>query len=207
MKLSHLYYLSIVFLITACDIDQSEFQPESDFVKIYNHPDENLSFYPVDVKELNDGGYLILTGIKDDSSDTEFPTAAVIRTNKKGEYMWMSESTWYSPVRDFLLFQDRTGFIAMNSQFESFIVFVDPETGTFTGQLSLELTMPLKSFQGFNDDVIVLGYDNLNRSSVVVRYSNSGIIQNKTFLNVNADLQNSVQKHMNKTSKQFPFLI
>ena len=72
-----LLFLGLTVLVYGCEINQQDILPSDEFVKIYNHPDEGISFYPVGVTEIKGSGFLILSGVKADSSDIEFPASFV----------------------------------------------------------------------------------------------------------------------------------
>jgi len=67
--------------------------------------------------------------------------------------------------------------------------------------------MPLKSKVDDQNNLVVLGYDYISRSSWIALFSQGFNLQSSTKLAVNTDLENQVQKHLNKTGRQFPFFI
>ena len=77
--------LSAAILISGCEVDQKDIQPKNEFIKIYNHPDQEIAYHPAGVVQLSDGGYLILSGVKVDTSIIEYPHANLIKTNSLGE--------------------------------------------------------------------------------------------------------------------------
>ena len=83
-----LFFISIAVIFSGCEVNQKDIQPEQEFIKIYNHPDQEIAYHPAGVLELSDGGYLILSGVKVDTSVIEFPHANLIRTDSTGEAQW-----------------------------------------------------------------------------------------------------------------------
>ena len=43
-------------ILTACDVKKSNVAPENNYIKVYNNPDYNISFYPLDMIQTEDGG-------------------------------------------------------------------------------------------------------------------------------------------------------
>lgn len=76
--------LSIIlmfFLFTRCDIKKNEVKPESSFVKIYNNEKIEGSFYPIDLKQTSDGGFLVLAA-------ANLWDTYLLKINSKGEQEW-----------------------------------------------------------------------------------------------------------------------
>ncbi len=197
----------VFVLIAGCELNQKDIGPDDSFIKIYNHPDELYSFYPESVLELSDGGFLILSALKDDSSQFEFPITHLIRTNDRGVVVYTREHSWYAPVGKLIQDNNSAWFVAIDNQLRGFGLEVDLASGNLIGQKELELTMPLSAFRGSNGDMLVLGYNFLERKSRISLYT-SGFNRIRTVdLNINSDLQNQVQKHLNRSGTWYPFFM
>jgi hypothetical protein len=208
MKIRHIALLAILLLLSqACEIKQKEVLPEDGFVKIYNHPDEELALFPESVVELSQGDYLFISAVKDENADIEYPYTSLVRTSSSGEVVWTMEYDWLAPTSKLILSNGAVGFVAMNQQFEAYAILVDPSTGSETGQHALDMTMPLYSFSDEQGNLVVLGYDFVTRSSWISRYSSSFQLERSTMLAVNTDLEYLVQRHLNKTGQDYPFFI
>lgn len=202
--------LSVFLLLLAlsgCEISQDEILPEDGFVKIYNHPEETLAFFPESVAELPDGGYLILSAVKDENADIEYPYTSLVRTNSSGELTWSMYYDWLAPTSRLILQNGSVGFVAMNQQFDAYVVSIDAGSGQETGQHDLELTMPLYSYTDDAGNLVVLGYDFVTSSSWISRYNSSFQLERSIELPVNTDLEYLVQRHLNKTGQDYPFFI
>jgi hypothetical protein len=200
------FHLSL-FTFLGCEIDQKEILPEDGFTKIYNHPEEVLSYYPESVVELQGGGYVYLSAVKDENAETEYPSAYLVRTNASGEVEWTMNYDWLAPSARLIQRGNEIGFVAMNRQFEAHVILVDPANGNVTDQHDLEMTMPLYAFSDSRGELVVLGYDFVSRSSWISRYSASFILQRSSMLPVNTDLEYLIQRHLNKTGQDFHFFI
>ncbi|MEN8230030.1 MAG: hypothetical protein ABFS38_17855, partial [Bacteroidota bacterium] len=198
---------TLVTLVTSCEINQKEVLPEDGFLKIYNHPEEVLSFYPESVVELSGGGYLFISAVKDETSDIEYPYTYVVRTSAKGEVEWTMTYDWLAPASRLIQQGGSIGFVAMNQQFDAFVIMIDPANGTVTGQHALDMTMPLYSYTDAEGNLVVLGYDFVTRSSWISKYNSNFTLQRSNMLPINTDLEYLVQRHLNKTGQDFPFFI
>ena len=198
--------ISVFFFITSCDLKQDKIKPEDEFIKIFNHPDEQLMFFPQSVVELPGKGYVILSGLKADTAEIEFPTSYLIGTTKRGELLWSSENAFLAPEGQLLMNGSGLSYVAMDNQYNGVGLDIDISSGEVTRQTALDIKMPLYSYAG-NSGFLVLGHDVINRTSPIKLYNHNFEKQREVDLNINTDLQNLVQKHLNKSGKQYPFFI
>ena len=197
----------LAVLFSGCEINQKEVLPEDGFLKIYNHPDEALSFYPESVVELDGGGYLLISAVKDEASEIEYPSTHLVAVSSSGEVAWSQFHDWLAPSARMFRQGNRVGFVAMNQQFDAYALLVDPSSGNIAEQHDLGITMPLAAHADERGDVVVLGYDFVTRSSWIARYNSSFTLQRSNKLPINTDLEYLVQRHLNKTGQDFPFYI
>lgn len=209
MKKSHnsIYFLVIASLIASCDINQKDISPEGEFVKIFNHPDEQLRFFPQSVEELDNGGFIILSGVKSDTAENEFPSSHLIGTDKQGRLIWSDENNYLAPEGRLLKKDNGMSYVAMDNQFNGVGLDIDVTSGQVTRQVPLDLKMPLFSYVNSRGDFLVLGHDFISRASKISLFSKEFDPLRTTSLNINTDLKNIVQKHLNKSGKQYPFFI
>lgn len=207
-ELGHIpLFILLVFGSSACEIDQKEVLPEDGFLKIYNHPEEQLAYYPESVVELPGGGYVFLSAVKDENDEVEYPYTNLVRTSASGEVSWSLDNDWRAPASQLMLINGSVGFVAMNQLFDAYLIMVNPATGAVTDQHNLEMTMPLFAHMDSQGRLVVLGYDFVTRSSWISQYNGSYQVQRSNKLPVNTDLEYLVQRHLNKTGQDYPFFI
>jgi hypothetical protein len=160
-----LLFTLLVWLGSSCEINQKEVLPESGFLKIYNHPEETLAYFPESMVELPGGGFVFLSAVKDENDDIEYPFTHLVRTTASGEVSWSLDFDWRAPASKLLLLDGSVGFVAMNQQFDAFLVLINPANGEVTAQYDLEMTMPLYAYHDGLNSLVVLGYDFVTRSS------------------------------------------
>ena len=200
--------LALLLLGTvACDIDQKEVLPEDGFLKIYNHPAEHLAYYPESMVELPGGGYVFLSAVKDENDEVEYPYTNLVRTTASGEVSWSLDFDWRAPASQLMLLDGSVGFVAMNQNFDAFLILVNPANGEQTAQHDLEMSMPLFAYQDIQGKLVVLGYDFVTRSSWISKFSANYQIERSNRLPVNTDLEYLVQRHLNKTGQDYPFFV
>ncbi len=208
INLNHITYIAILLLIlSGCEINQNEIMPEDGFMKIYNHPDEQLALYPESVLELPEGGYIFISAVKDENAEIEYPYASLVRTSKSGELIWTMDYAWLAPTSKLILQNGSVSFVAMNQQFNAYVISIDLSNGMETAQHALDMTMPLSAYSDEQGNLVVLGYDFVTQSSWISKYNSSFQLQRSNKLPVNDDLQYLVQRHLNKTGQDYPFFI
>ena len=208
IKLHHITIIAILLLIlSGCEINQNEIMPEDGFMKIYNHPDEQLALFPESVVELPEGGYIFISAVKDENAEIEYPHTSLVRTSKSGELTWTMDYDWLAPTSKLILQNGSVGFVAMNQQFDAYVISIDPGNGMETAQHALDMTMPLSSYSDEQGNLVVLGYDFVTRSSWISKYNSNFQLQRSNKLPVNTDLEYLVQRHLNKTGQDYPFFI
>ncbi len=197
----------VLILFSSCEISQKDFNPETDFIKIFNDPNEAHSYFPVSIKELKGEGYIILTGIKNDSLEIEYPKAGLIKISKTGKVIWTRQTNWLAPVNEVFISGREAIFVAMNGQSLASVISFDVENGEIKKETSLDIALPLAAKRSVSGKLIVLSYDNISRSSIITSYSEIFAKENSLELKINTDLQNIIQKHLNKSGTQYPFFI
>lgn len=208
INLNHITFIAILLLIlSGCEINQDEIMPEDGFMKIYNHPDEQLALYPESVVELPEGGYVFISAVKDENAEIEYPYASLVRTSSSGELIWTMDYAWLAPTSKLILQNGSVAFVAMNQQFNAYVISVDLSNGMETAQNALDMTMPLAAYSDENGNLVVLGYDFVTQSSWISKYNSSFQLQRSNKLPVNDDLVYLVQRHLNKTGQDYPFFI
>ena len=208
INLHHITFIAILLLIlSGCEINQNEIMPEDGFLKIYNHPDEQLALFPESVVELPEGGYIFISALKDENAEIEYPHTSLVRTSSSGELTWTMDYDWLAPTSKLILQNGSVGFVAMNQQFEAYVISIDPGNGMETAQHALDMTMPLSSYSDEQGNLVVLGYDFVTRSSWISKYNSNFQLQRSNKLPVNTDLEYLIQRHLNKTGQDYPFFI
>ena len=120
---------------------------------------------------------------------------------------WTRDYDVYAPVSRLFQRSGSVGFVAMDLQLNAYAVEVNVSNGDVAGQHDLGLTNPLYAYVDRQNNLLVLGYDHVARSSWISLYDGSFGLQRSVKVNVLEDLENEVQKHQNKSGTQFPFFI
>lgn len=76
-----LLILSVLVLASSCREELIEFTPTEKFNSIFDNPSEGLNYTPLDVIETDDGGYLVLSKLANES-------IFVLKISNRGDFQW-----------------------------------------------------------------------------------------------------------------------
>ncbi|MEQ8575633.1 MAG: hypothetical protein RIB63_16315, partial [Fulvivirga sp.] len=80
------YFLLSLLVLAGCDIsDNDAVDPSEGFFKIYDNNLFDASFIPIDIKQTTDGGYLILSSKRIETSN--FTGVNLIKVDKEGNFI------------------------------------------------------------------------------------------------------------------------
>ncbi len=203
--------LTILSMLSACDISDNEVEPSLSFLKIYDNNEFNASFIPIDVKQTADGGYLILASTR--LEDSNFTGVYLMKVDEAGEFV--SEERFTSdflfPVGDLLEVDGTFYFVAMrNISFEA-VIFAINDAGEVSEPVGLGVTRPLKAALD-GSDILLLSYDNANKNTVFSVYATNGggvgQLGSKAFsIGTGEGIDAPITNHFTRTGRQLPFQI
>ena len=199
--------LLLLLLVSSCGINQKDILPGDGFLKIYNHPDVTRAYYPAGVVELSEGGFLMATAIKEDSSEIEYPRTALICSDGKGVLRWSAEYDWLAPSPGLFRSGANVCLVVMDEQLNAHLLQVDPADGSIHETVDLDMTMPLVSHALPDGGFLLLGYDFVSQSSWIGQFNSDFRMSRSTKLEANTDLALMIQRHLNKSGQNLPFFI
>ncbi len=197
-----------VFL-TGCDIKKSNSDPSDSFSIVYDHPDMNLSFYPIDMVQTGDGGFLVLSVYTDTALST-FPLIRLMKTDKSGTLVreLVVDDAYCSAVPALIPSGSSWRFTCMDAVNQNTKLMEVDENATSVAEVKeLDGKYPLYLYATSNDDFLVLTFDRIARTSELTLYSSPDEQEWQASYNINEDFKNQVETHLKKTGKQFPFFI
>ena len=197
---------AVVLLVSSCEINQKDVQPTDNFIKIYNHPDENLAYYVESVLKLSDG-YMILSGIKDYNNPENFLRSSLIKTNNQGEIAWTADNDFLGPAGNLVDFQGKIGYVAQDNNNNALFIEINLENGATTSHSLVENDWPLASEVDSDGKLIVVSY-NTGSFNTSISTFNSLTSQNSSHsIGVGSDMRIPIHSHLNKNITPFPFYV
>jgi hypothetical protein len=209
MKLYRLLYLFILTIPWGCDISKNDFEPKSTFVKIYDDNRFEQEYYPLDVIQTADDGYLILSEKKDNQS--LFTSVYVLKTDALGNVVTQTEmlAPYSNPVNGWSKVRDMYYFVCMDANnLAGNLVAVD-EAGILSDPIPIGgITYPLVAEQDAND-LVLLSFDNSNGESVISVVDISGQVTQQASYNIGAgvDVEKPIIDHLTRNGPELPFSV
>jgi len=181
---------------------------KSNFTKIFDNNQFNASYYPVDMVQTPDGGYLILGGRSLTSSS--FSGTYIMSADAFGNFVAAQEvdENLVDPIGNILSANGKYYFFCMTAVgLQTQLIEMDA-TGAITNQLNVAASYPAAAAQEGNN-FLLLSYDNTNKLSVVSKVSPDGnIIQSKGYaIGAGNDVESPIIAHFVHTGRQFPFQV
>ena len=209
MKLSRILYLFILTIPYSCDISKNDFEPNSTFVKIYDDNRFEQEYYPLDVIQTADNGYLILSEKKDDQS--LFTSVYVLKTDALGNVVTQTEmvAPYSNPINGWSKIGDLYYFVCMDANNLSGSLVAVDETGALSDPIPIGgITYPLVAEQDAND-LVILSFDNTNGESVISVVDINGQVTQKASYNIGAgvDVEKPIIDHLTRNGPELPFSV
>ncbi len=210
--------LSILTLVVltlgyfSCSEESNPVFDQNNFTKIFDDNAFSAAYYPIDIQQTEDGGYLILAGIELENSD--YFGTYILKANKEGDFekeLYLDENL-VGPVGKLMKIGDTYTFFCMDevNNLEVQIVTIDGSAENLTTTPVSGLTYPaVAAIDGAN--YILLSYDNTNNESVISIVNNSGGLLKSKGFGIGAGGEEGVEgpilNHYIRTGNKFPFQV
>jgi hypothetical protein len=196
-------------LLISCDVKKSNVDPSEEFSKIYDHPDMNMAFYPIDAEQTSDGGFLILSVYTDTALST-FPLIYLIKTGRAGEKLWETwvDKAYCSAVPSLIPSDNNYLFVCMDAvNQETRVLQVNTSSGDISEFKTGALHYPLYCMKDSQGNIIVLNFDREKRISILSQYTDAFAEKWSLEFGIIDDVKSQIETHLAKTGRQFPFFI
>lgn len=203
-----LLIISYFLLVLGCSNESDPVSDKSNFTRIFDNDKFNASFYPLDLKQTADGGYLILGGRR--IQESNFLGIYIMKVNEFGDFISEQEvdAQFVNPIGPLMENNGSYYFFCMTSVgLQTQLLKLDSE-GTLSEPIAIAGSYPAAAAEDGNN-FLLLSYDNFNKQSVVSVITPSGsIIQSKGFsIGAGDSVEEPIISHFLRTGTQFPFLV
>jgi hypothetical protein len=202
-------YILLSILLSACDISRNNIEPTGSFVKIYDDNRFEEEYYPLDLIQTKDDGFLILSEKRDVQS--LFTKVYILKTDAEGNLVNQTEmqSPYANAVNGWSMIGDTYYFVCMNgTTLQANLVAVD-EGGNPSNPVPIgAVTYPLVSEKDGNN-LVLLSYDNANGESIISLVSTDGVVTQQAGYNIGAgvDVEKPIIDHLTRNGDELPFSV
>ena len=205
---SVLYIAFTLLIIVSCTEESNPDFDTQTFTSIFDNNKFDASYFPIDIKETPDGGYLILGGRK--LTDTSFTGIYLLKADEFGNFVKEIEveETSVNPIADLLEYQTKYYFFCMDPLTQvAQIASVDAnlEAVTIT-PVQGGLTYPAAA-AFVENNFVMLGYNNGDKQTVIsILNPDGGVLESQGYtIGTGEDVEEPIINHYIRTGKQFPF--
>jgi hypothetical protein len=207
--------ISLLAAITfSCAKDADPATEKANFTRIYDNDKFDASYYPIDVKQTPDEGFLILGGRR--LTDSNLSGTYLMKVDKLGAYISDLEVTSdkVGPVGPLLESNGKYYFFCMTP------VGLETKLNEVDGEGALTSTITVKGDGGgsypsaaYNDfktgNFVLLRYDNSSKESVIASISPDGVTKNSKKFSIGSGdgVEEQFITHFTRTGRQFPFQV
>jgi hypothetical protein len=201
-------FLLLAGLCFSCANDADPAADKSEFVKIYDNVGFSNSYFPIDVRQTPDGGYVILGGRRLQTSN--FNGIYLMKVDANGKYVSDSEvaDTFVNPVGRLLESNGKYYFFCMTSVgLQTQLGEID-DTGTLTKTVNVGGSYPTVAAMD-DTNFLLLSYDILNKQSLLSLLTPSGSALKSAGYSIGAGdaVEEPIINHFLRTGKQLPFQV
>lgn len=203
----YLFIFGLVLLL-GCSNESDPAVEKTTFTRIYDNNKFNATYYPIDIKQTPDGGYLILGGRRLDNSN--FAGVYLLKVDEFGDFVSEVEvdEELVAPIGPLMLNNDGYYFFCMtNVGLETQLVRVDSD-GLIADQFAVGNSYPAAAAQDGNN-FLLLSYNHVDKETVVSVVSASGAVSSTKEFSIGAGdaVEEPIINHFLQTGRKLPFLV
>lgn len=199
--------LGFSLLMSCSEESNPEFDMQT-FTTIFDNNKFDASYFPIDMRQTPDGGYIILGGRRLD--DSNFTGIYLLKADKFGNFEKEIEveETSVNPVAKFTEYQTKYYFFCMDPLTQQAqIANVDANLDAVTiTPVQGGLTYPAAA-SFVDNNFVLLGYNNGDKQSVIsILNPDGGILSSKGYtIGTGEDVEEPIIQHYIRTGRQYPF--
>src|SRR6266850_2679611 len=181
---------------------------KANFTRIYDNNKFEASYFPIDITQTPDGGYLILGGRRLDNSN--FSGVYLMKVDELGAFVSEKEvdSNNIDPIGPILTANGKYYFFCMTQvALQSQLIEMDANA-EITQIINVGGTYPAAAASD-NGNFLLLSYDNVNKKSVVSVVSPSGSVSGSQGFSIGQGdaVEAPIIDHFIRNGRQFPFQV
>lgn len=171
---SILLFSMLSFGYFSCSEESNPVFDQNNFTKIYDNNSFSAAFYPIDVQQTADGGYIVLTRI--DIENSQFFETYLLKADKEGNFekeVYL-DANLVNPVGEFMKVGDTYTFFCMDEFRNTQLVSMDGDLENITVTPVNGMTYPYVATLD-NTNFILQSYSDVNKKTAVSIVNPSGV--------------------------------
>lgn len=208
--MKYLYIIILILTALSCDIKKSDMEADINFTKVFSDNHELFAYFPTDIVETEDGGFLILSGLYD-SEALNYPKVHLTKTDAFGTVEWATspDGAPLSPTRSIASLNGNYYVFCMEDDLDCQIyqIVIGESSGNLIHVKEINSKNPLAVYQDSSDNFVLLGFDIIGNKTLFQKLNSS--FDEQWSVSMNAYLGSSyfVRYHLNKEDEEMPFYI
>ncbi|MEO1652528.1 MAG: hypothetical protein AAFU64_03190 [Bacteroidota bacterium] len=210
-------YILLIFwgslFLSSCDIGDNEIETLDPFLRIYDNIEFTSDFEPLDVRQTDDGFYIILAETPND--DSNFQGIYIMQADAEGNFISGEtfDNQFVQAAPRLVASGGNFYFICMQRvSLQAHLVGIAPN-GSTTAPIPLSdnngnpLLYPMQISADRDGGLLFLGYDNASGESVFAKMNRNGeVSQSRRFtIGAGPDVDEPIIDHFTRTGRQLPF--
>jgi hypothetical protein len=201
-------FVALSALAWACSNKSDPAADKANFTRIYDNNKFEASYFPIDITQTPDGGYLILGGRRLDNSN--FSGVYLMKVDELGAFVSEKEvnSNNLDPIGPILTANGKYYFFCMSAvALQSQLIEMNAN-GEITQTINVGGTYPAAAAAD-NGNFLLLSYDNVNKQSVVSVVSPAGSVSGSKGFSIGQGdaVEAPIINHFIRNGRQFPFQV
>lgn len=203
------YFILFVYLIASgCSNESDPEADKSNFIRIYDSNRYNASYNPIDMRQTPDGGFLVLASRRLEESN--FPGIYVMKVDEFGAFIseQLVDEQYVNPVGDLIELNESYFFFCMTElNLQTHLMELNAD-GEIVETINVGGSYPAAATLD-NNNMLLLGYDNAARQSLLSIVSATGATLQSIGFSVGAGdaVEEPIINHFLRTGRQFPFQV
>lgn len=206
---SPLWLLIIVGILLSCAEESDPNFEKETFTSVFDHKEFSSAFYPIDIRQTTDEGYLILAERKIPGSN--FRGTYILKVDERGDFVKeLTLDEFANPVGDLMQVGEEFYFFAMDTlTLQGQLLKVDQQATTAQASIAQGVTFP--SAASLNGSAfLLLSYNHVDKTSVMSVHDVEGVRElgpAQFSIGTGDDVEEPIMNHILRTGKRFPFQV
>jgi hypothetical protein len=205
MKIHTLSIILLLFFVFSCSKKETV-SPEAGFSRIYDNAEFGGSYYPVDVIQTSDGGYLILSELK--RSDTDFFGVYILKTDSQGNFLWAvtGPDNLVNPIPGLVAIGESYYFMCMDRlTLATNVMQINDNSAPTAVQTYGSIIYPLHASATPDGGALLLSYDRALLSTRITKMDSRFNISWQRTYTVFENPEKILVEHLTRTGRRLPF--